>query len=144
MMELRETVEDAFSTLLLGFTTPFNILGHQRRFRDRACSEALISSWGSSTCRKPTTRDPRLYFPSEGSHLFRIFTLWKNPSTTAGIKSANLGSRAEYDNHWTTGVDSPACEPRLSPQNICQSMAQNWVLRERRSPYLWSGFFNHS
>ena len=31
---------------------------------------------------------------------------WKNPSTSTGIEPANLGSRGEYDNHWTTGVDS--------------------------------------
>ena len=61
--------------LLLGFTTHLNILGHQRRFRqierckaDKFCSEALISAWGSFTCRKSTTRDTRLYFPSIGSH----------------------------------------------------------------------------
>ena len=29
----------------------------------------------------------------------------KNPSTPAGIEPANLGSRGEYDNHWTTGID---------------------------------------
>ena len=37
--------------------------------------------------------------------ILRIFTLWKNPSTPAEIEPANLGSRIEYDNHWTTGVD---------------------------------------
>ena len=43
------------------FTTIFNILGHQRRFRHRAWkvrqiwSEALISAWGSFTCRESTT-----------------------------------------------------------------------------------------
>ena len=39
-----------------------------REKSDRFCSEALVSAWGSFTCRKFTTRDPRLYFPSEGSH----------------------------------------------------------------------------
>ena len=29
-----------------------------------------------------------------------------DPLTPAGIEPANLGSRGEYDNHWTTGVDS--------------------------------------
>ena len=29
----------------------------------------------------------------------------KNPSTPAAIEPANLGSRGEYDNHCTTGVD---------------------------------------
>ena len=72
---------------------------------DKCCSEALISAWGSFTCRKSTTRDPWLYFPSEGSHTQDFYSL-KNPSTPAEIEPANLGSRGECDNHWTTGVDS--------------------------------------
>ena len=71
---------------------------------DKFCSEALISAWGSFTYRKSTTLDPRLYFPSEGSHTQDFYAL-KNPSTPAGIEPSNLGSRGEYDNHWTTGVD---------------------------------------
>ena len=55
-------------------------------------------------CRKSTTWDPQLYFLSEGSHTQDFYAL-KNPSTPAGIKPTNLGSRGEYDNHWTTGVD---------------------------------------
>ena len=38
---------------------------------DKFCSEALILAWGSFTCRKSTTRDPQLYFPSEGSHTLK-------------------------------------------------------------------------
>ena len=30
--------------------------------------------------------------------ILRIFTLWKNPSTPAGIEPTNLRSRGEYDN----------------------------------------------
>ena len=55
-------------------------------------------------CRKCTARDPRLYFPSEGSHT-QDFYAQKKPSTLAGFEPANLGSSGEYDNHWTTGVD---------------------------------------
>ena len=76
----------------------------EREKFDKFCSEALISAWGSFTRCKSTTRDPRLYFPSEGSHTQDFYAL-KNPSTPAGIKPANLRSRGEYDNHWTTGVD---------------------------------------
>ena len=54
---------------------------------------------GSFTCRKSTTRDPRLYFPSEGSHTQDFYALKKS------IEPANLGSRGEYDNHWNIGVD---------------------------------------
>ena len=71
---------------------------------NKFCSEALISAWGSFTCVKSTTRDPRFYFPSEGSHA-RDFYALKNPSTPAGFEPANLGSSGEYDNQGTTVVD---------------------------------------
>ena len=45
---------------------------------DKFCSEALISAWGSFTCRISTTRDPRLYYPSEGSHTQDFYTLKKS------------------------------------------------------------------
>ena len=69
--------------LLLGFMTLFNSLCHQHRFRHRPwkvqqiCSEALISAWGSFTYHKSTTQDPRLYFPSEGSHTQNFYALKK-------------------------------------------------------------------
>ena len=81
----------------LGFKTLFNILGHQRRFQHRAWKVLQILLRGSNFdlrffyCLKSTTRDPRFYFPSDV--ILRIFTLWKNPSTPAGIEPANLGSR---------------------------------------------------
>ena len=50
----------------------------EREKSDKFCSETLISAWGSFTCRKSTTRDPRLYFPSEGSHTQDFYAL-KNP-----------------------------------------------------------------
>ena len=61
-----------------------SILGHQRRFRlecqkgEKFCSEALISAWGSFRCRKSTTRDPWLSFPSEGSHTQDFYALKKS------------------------------------------------------------------
>ena len=62
------------------------------------------------------TRDPQLYFPSEGSHTQDFYAL-KNPSTPTRIESANLVSRDEYDNHWTTGVDKP---PDLTVNAVLQ------------------------
>ena len=56
--------------------------------------------------------DPWLYFLSEGSHTQDFYAL-KNPATPAGIEPANLGSRGEYDNHWTTGVDRRAVRRRM-------------------------------
>ena len=51
----------------------------EREKADKFCSETLISAWGSFRCRKSTTRDPRLYFPSEGNHTQDFYSL-KNPS----------------------------------------------------------------
>ena len=70
--------------LLLGFTTLFNILvisvtsdiEHEKS--DKFCSEALISDWVSFMCRISTTRDSRLYFPSEGSHTQDFYALKKS------------------------------------------------------------------
>ena len=68
---------------------------------DKFYSEALISAWGSFTCRKSTTWDLWLHFP----HTQDFYAL-KNLSTPAGFGPANLGSSGEYDNHGTTGVDN--------------------------------------
>ena len=60
--------------VVLGFTTllTFQIISvvfySESEKSDKFCSEALISAWGSFTCRKSMIRDPWLYFPSEGSH----------------------------------------------------------------------------
>ena len=68
--------------VVLGFTTlvasqVISVAFHSEREKShKFCSEALIWAWGSFTCRKSTTRDPRQYFPSEGSHT-QDFTLSK-------------------------------------------------------------------
>ena len=54
--------------LLLDFTTIFNILGHHRRFRNRAPKVRQILLRGST----------RLYFPSEGSHTQDFYALKKS------------------------------------------------------------------
>ena len=97
-------------TVLLGFTTLLTskfisvAFSSEREKPDKFCSEALISAC-SFTSRKSTTRDPRVYFPSEGSHTQDFYALKKkkNPSTQAGFEPANLGSSGECDNHGTTG-----------------------------------------
>ena len=45
---------------------------------DKFCSEALISACSSFICRKSTTGDPWLYFPSEGSHIQDFYALKKS------------------------------------------------------------------
>ena len=47
--------------------------------------------WGSFTCRKSTTWDRRLYFPSEGRRDEDFFAL-KYPTASAGFEPANLDS----------------------------------------------------
>ena len=70
--------------VVLGFTTLETSLvisvafDSEREKFDKFCSEALISPWGSFTCRKCTTRDPWLYFSSEGSHTQDFYSLKKS------------------------------------------------------------------
>ena len=54
---------------------------------DKFCSEALISAWGSFTCRKSTTWDPRLYFTSEGSHTQDFYALKKIHRPRPGLNT---------------------------------------------------------
>ena len=66
---------------------------------DKFCSEALILAWGSFMCRKSTTWDPQLNFPSE----LKVYSGFL--CSEKSIEPTNLGSRGEYDNHWTTRVN---------------------------------------
>ena len=50
---------------------------------------------GSFTCRKSTTWDKRLYFPSEGRRAEHFFAL-KNPTASAGFESANFATKGQY------------------------------------------------
>ena len=46
-------------------------------------------------CRKSTTRDRRLYFPSEGKRAEDFFAL-KNPTASARFEPANLGTKGQH------------------------------------------------
>ena len=67
----------------------------EREKSDKFCSEALILVWSSCTCLQSTTRDLRLYFPSEGSHTHDFYALKKihrtrpslNPRTSDPVGS---------------------------------------------------------
>ena len=50
---------------------------------------------GSFTCRKSTTLDKRLYFPSEGRRAEDFFAL-KNPTASSGFEPANLGIKGQH------------------------------------------------
>ena len=70
-------VEDlSFTTLLTSQVISVAFYSEIKK-SDKFCSEALISAWGSFTCRKSTTRVPRLYFTSEGSHTQDFYALKK-------------------------------------------------------------------
>ena len=71
---------------------------------DKFCSEALILAWGSFKCRKSTTRDPWIYFPSEGSHTQDFYALKKSIDPDQ-VWTREPRIRGKYDNHWTTGVN---------------------------------------
>ena len=50
---------------------------------------------GPFTCRKSTTWDKWLYFPSEVRRAEDIFAL-KNPTASAGFEPANLGTKGQH------------------------------------------------
>ena len=50
----------------------------------------FLQAWGPLTSLKSQTRDLQLKVPP-GGLVLRIFTSWKNPSTSAGFEPANLG-----------------------------------------------------
>jgi hypothetical protein len=50
---------------------------------------------GSFTCRKSTTWDRRLYFPSEGRRAKDFFRP-KNPTASAGFEPANLSTKGQH------------------------------------------------
>ena len=50
---------------------------------------------GSFTCRKSTTWDKRLYFPSEGRRSEDFFAL-KNPTASVGFETANFGTKGQH------------------------------------------------
>ena len=60
---------------------------------------------GSFTCRKFTTWDRRLYFPSEGRPAEDFFAL-KNPTVSAGFELAILGTKGQ---HATSRPPKPLC-----------------------------------
>ena len=66
---------------------------------NKVCTEALISAWGSFTCRKSTIRDSRLYFPTEGSHTQDFYSLKKIHRPRPDLNPRTSDPVAKYDNH---------------------------------------------
>ena len=63
-----------------------------REMADEFCLECPTSTF---TCRKSTTWDRRLYFPSEGRRAEDFFSL-KNPTASAGFEPANFGTKGQH------------------------------------------------
>ena len=74
---------------------------------------------GSFTCRKSTTWDRRLYFPSEGRRAEDFFAL-KNP--TAGFEPANLGTKGQ---HATSRQLKPLRYFTWRPICVCDNISLN-------------------
>jgi hypothetical protein len=68
-----------------------------------ATSTSLL---GSFTCRKVTTWDRRLYFPSEGRRDEDFFRP-KNPTASAGVERANSGTKGQHAISRPPNVNSP-------------------------------------
>ena len=51
---------------------------------------------GSFTCRKSTTWDRRLCFPSEGRCAEDFFFALKNPTASVGFEPANFGTKGQH------------------------------------------------
>ena len=155
------TFNDQIKILLLGFTTLFNIWGHQGRFRHRAWKVQKILLRGSNVGLRffyvPWIYDtgPMVLLPFRRKLYSGFLRSEKNPSTPAGIESANLGFRGEYDNHWTTGVNKNMhlhmnphsnyqyCQPARFTRNVRRHLSrlklrQIWELvslsREEKKP----------
>ena len=59
------------------------------------CRLNFALAWCSLISLKSQNRDPQLEVPP-GGMVLRIFTSWKNPSTSVGYEPASLGSRGEH------------------------------------------------
>ena len=73
----------------------WNYVGEKWSMNSALNARLPRSIQGSFTCRKSTTWDWWLYFPSEGRRAENFFTL-KNPTASAGFEPANLGNKGQH------------------------------------------------
>ena len=109
-----ETISTLAVVVDLGFTTllTFQVISiafySERKKSDKFCSEALISAWGSFTCRKSTTRNPWLYFLSEGSHTQDCYALkkihWLRLGLNLRTSDAVASMITKTENYMPSGV----------------------------------------
>ena len=82
-------VDFGFTTLLTSevISVAFYI---EHEESDKFSSVALISAWGSFTCHKSMTWDPRLYFPFEGGDTQDFYALKKIHRPWPGLNLRTL------------------------------------------------------
>ena len=96
----------------------------------------FFQAWRSLTSLKFQTREPQLKV-NPGGLVLRIFTSWKNPSTSAGFEPANLGSRGE---HVTMRPSRPTCPViRLGSSLWKSAIVHSWRPRFK-SLFKWEYF----
>ena len=77
------------------YSTPVESGLRERLSGNFAYIASLFTPLGIFTCRKSTTWDRRLYFPSEGRRAEDFFTL-KNLTASVGFEPANLGTKGQH------------------------------------------------
>jgi hypothetical protein len=80
------------------------------------------------TCRKATTWDRRLYFPSEGRRA-EDFVRPKNPTASAGCEPANLGTKGQ---HATSRLPKPLIQRDTSSQHTDRTLS--YMARRAEDP----------
>ena len=97
---------------------------------------------GSFTCRKSTTWNKRLYFPSEGRRAEDFFSL-KNPTASAGFEPANLGTKGH---HATSRPPKPLREMLTLTEELEMMQEElivaldNSLFKKRPSRWRWCRF----
>ena len=87
---------------------------------------------GYFTCRKSTTWDKRLYFPSEGRRAEDFFAL-KNPTASVGFEPANLGTKGQ---HGTSRPPKPLTLVLTDLRNIKQFLCLSEKLEGMNPAFL--------
>ena len=76
----------------------------EREKSDKFCSEAVISAWGSFTCRKSTAQDQRLYFSLRRQSYSEFLRSEKIDRPRPGLNPPTSDSLMSTYNYWTTGA----------------------------------------
>ena len=105
----------------------WNYVGEKRPMNFAWNARLPRSIQGSFTCRKSTTWDRRLYFPSEGRRAEDFFVL-KNPTASARFEPANLGTKGQ---HATSRPPKPLFQSVTFQLIIIQA---NYIFHSPQSP----------